>query len=333
MSVIEARLALKRADYNDQEMLDGLRSGSEELEWEFIRALVLELEPNFVQYVVFRKGKEDDARAIFRDAVLVVRQHIRNGQYKPEIILRTYLFAIGKFLWLYRFGDELKPDFQDTSPQIDLTGDPLLDWLEHGNAGHAGDSAEELNAFRQKLKAVEIEVEEAKKPGRNRKTRMAWVGILGLLIGVAGYLVWQGLFPSGRVLYNEHFVPYRMPSGAMGHADKVDSWDKVVGLYLAGDYKTALRELDALNMEDAGYLADFYRGMCLLADPDADPLDAVPYFKQVLNQDTDYRESAQWYLAMAYLKAGDKALAKASLMELGSEGYQRKAVKELTDLI
>ncbi|MGD1844691.1 MAG: tol-pal system YbgF family protein [Salibacteraceae bacterium] len=323
MGVIEARLALKRAGLSDAEMVEGLASN--EREWEIIRELVKELEPNFVQYVRFRNGKEEDARTLFRDAILIVRQHIRNGQYDPNALLRTYLFAVGKFLWLYRFGDELKPDFQDTEPEIDLSGDPLLDWLEHGRSGHARNHEVDLNRFREQLKSVEVEVEEAKKPTRNRSTRMAWLGMLGLLLFVAGYLIWQGAFPSGRVLFNDNFQPYRMPAVTFGG----DNWDKALGFYIAADYPGALEQLDGLSLEEASYLADFYRGMCLLAHEESDPMDAVPYFKQVINQDTDYKEVAIWYLSLAYLKAGDKPAARENLEKLATDGYQHQAVAAL----
>ena len=53
-----------------------------------------------VSWVYGNNGSEEDAREIFQEAVIVLIHNIREGKFRAESKVKTYLFGICKRLWL-----------------------------------------------------------------------------------------------------------------------------------------------------------------------------------------------------------------------------------------
>ncbi len=45
-------------------------------------------------------GNEDEAKDIYQDSVIVFYENVRDGKFKGESAISTYLYAVAKFKWL-----------------------------------------------------------------------------------------------------------------------------------------------------------------------------------------------------------------------------------------
>ena len=82
--------------FTDTEMLAGLVSNNEE---------ILQAYRNYYYHTIRRlvrtnHGREDDARDLFQDVLLVIFQKARSGSFILSCSLSTYLFSVSKLLWL-----------------------------------------------------------------------------------------------------------------------------------------------------------------------------------------------------------------------------------------
>lgn len=96
--------------------------------------------------------------------------------------------------------------------------------------------------------------------------------------------------------------------------------------YDAGNYVVAIRNLSLYKNDDN---AQLYLGVSLLLNNESSK--AVPILEKLSNNDNPvYAESAQWYLALAYLKLNQVKESEVLLEQLSKEGiYKAKAVQLL----
>ncbi len=84
---------------NDQEeIIAGLRLSRIE---EPVQALYDQHFEGIVTQVCMNGGDKDDGADIFQEAILVLIEKIRNGQFRGESSLKTFLYAIARNLWLH----------------------------------------------------------------------------------------------------------------------------------------------------------------------------------------------------------------------------------------
>jgi RNA polymerase sigma factor (sigma-70 family) len=82
----------------DEELLDGLIS-NDKLAIETIYKDNYRL---IQQLVVQNNGSEDDARDIFQEALIVLYQKVRSGEFSLQCQLRTYIYSVCRRMWLKR---------------------------------------------------------------------------------------------------------------------------------------------------------------------------------------------------------------------------------------
>jgi RNA polymerase sigma factor (sigma-70 family) len=58
--------------------------------------------PAIANYVTNNYGNAEDAEDVFQEAIIVLLQKLRQGNFRLTSSLKTYLFAIAKNLWLNR---------------------------------------------------------------------------------------------------------------------------------------------------------------------------------------------------------------------------------------
>lgn len=70
--------------------------------------------PMILHMVVQNKGTEDEAKDIFQEAVIVLYDKIKQGDFELSSKLKTYIYSVCRRLWLKQLGNQERT-FQDVS--------------------------------------------------------------------------------------------------------------------------------------------------------------------------------------------------------------------------
>jgi len=91
-------MALRPAEYTELELLTALdKTESTNAAVQFIYREYLE---GFRAYIIGNGGESSDAEDLFQDSLVGLIDAIRQGRFRGESSLKTYLFSIGRHLWL-----------------------------------------------------------------------------------------------------------------------------------------------------------------------------------------------------------------------------------------
>lgn len=181
------------------------------------------------------------------------------------------------------------------------------------------------SAFEKKTSSVKV-----LKP-KNRQ----WFPLAAVLLALIAVSLWL-FIPGGETsndLFAAHFDIYRSPSTVRGKESK-DVWQEATEAYTSSDYAKAAM-LFQKSLDDPNtipYLAEFYRGISLLAEVPPQAQTALAAFEKVLQSDNDYQQQAMWYQALALLHLQRNGEAKKALTDLQNTGsYKDTQVKELLE--
>lgn len=112
-----------------------------------------------------------------------------------------------------------------------------------------------------------------------------------------------------------------------------DNFKNAMSLYQSNNYSEAIAEFEIVLQEEPNNpAANFYSGVSSLALKNPD--EALKYFKNTDNKNSQYYEATLWYEALSYLNKGDKKQAKNLLekvVKLNGE-YRMKAEETLKQL-
>lgn len=183
---------------------------------------------------------------------------------------------------------------------------------------------------------IEVEIREAfrKKERRELKERLEllerksaggkgyrWLlaaASIVLLLGTTWFLGIYSNQPDYDALYAEHFEVYpnivapleRSQTGA-----SPDLLSEAFGQYDSGAFREASLSFREIYKAGGGEFAVFYTGVSLMAMGEYDA--SIREFKQISEWESrDFAAASKWYLALAYLKKGEKEIALAYLEEL-----------------
>ena len=98
----------------DNEVILGILNNSEAV----LKRLYLAYFPMVLQLIINNNGSEDDAKDIYQEAIIVLYNKVKNGNFELSSKLKTYIYSICRRLWLKRlsqmnrFSGDIK-DFQE----------------------------------------------------------------------------------------------------------------------------------------------------------------------------------------------------------------------------
>jgi len=101
----------------DSEIVFGILNNSESA----IKRLYVAYFPMVLQLIINNNGTPDDAKDIYQEAIIVLYNKIKKGDFELSSKLKTFLYSVCRRLWLKRlsqmnrYGGDLK-DFQDFLP-------------------------------------------------------------------------------------------------------------------------------------------------------------------------------------------------------------------------
>jgi tetratricopeptide (TPR) repeat protein len=178
--------------------------------------------------------------------------------------------------------------------------------------------------FRKKLKEVYAQfiLEESKKSQIeiSRKSKFKKILISGSLMTII--LIIAGIFlfrrESNIELYTQYYKTFTqdMYIRSDNHTEVNKHLEAGITYYSQGEYALAFEQLDLYHQVDSAHIpAAFYCGLSALESGKITR--AIPYFEWVINEKSNYYfEHAEWYLALTYIRLGEKSMALGLLNEL-----------------
>lgn len=80
----------------DDELLTGLANGSDDALTQLYRRYF----PMVLHLITTNNGNEDDAKDIYQETLVVLYEKVRAGSFDLHSQLKTYIYAVGRRLWL-----------------------------------------------------------------------------------------------------------------------------------------------------------------------------------------------------------------------------------------
>ncbi len=111
---------MKNSAPTDNEVILGILNNSESV----LRRLYVAYFPMVLQLIINNNGDEDDAKDIYQEAIIVLYNKVKAGDFELSSKLKTYIYSICRRLWLKRltqlnrYGGDIK-DFQEFLPAQD----------------------------------------------------------------------------------------------------------------------------------------------------------------------------------------------------------------------
>lgn len=169
--------------------------------------------------------------------------------------------------------------------------------------------------------------ERFRKLDQDRSSKTRWITYAAVLIGL---LVLSFLFYQNRMgeqdLYSAYFEPYpdvinlsnRSEDGAQNSASQAFLY------YNAGDFEQAAKAFQKHLESNRSASLNFYYGMSLLANGDAEQ--AIEVFQNYSWKESksDFTEVVHWYLGLAYLKIKDTASSRLYLEQVAQSDHPLK---------
>lgn len=108
---------LKGSAPTDSEVVFGILNNSENI----ISRLYTAYFPMVLQLIINNSGTADDAKDIYQEAIIVLYNKIKKGDFELSSKLKTYIYSVCRRLWLKRlaqinrYGGDIR-DFQEYLP-------------------------------------------------------------------------------------------------------------------------------------------------------------------------------------------------------------------------
>jgi RNA polymerase sigma factor (sigma-70 family) len=115
---------LKASAPTDSEIVLGILNNSEIV----LKRLYTTYFPMILQLIINNNGNEDDAKDIYQEAIIVLYNKIRSGEFELSSKLKTYIYSVCRRLWLKRlgqmnrYGGDIR-DFEEYLPVDDEVDD------------------------------------------------------------------------------------------------------------------------------------------------------------------------------------------------------------------
>lgn len=178
------------------------------------------------------------------------------------------------------------------------------------------------------LKALFAKETTESTPIRNMRMLRYVAAAAIVLLAIAGlyrYFSPPPTLPELYAAYSEPFETFSIRRSSTENFSTTDRWEEAAILFNQKNYWGAIKAIEDV-LEDSTFdsrpKAYLYLGLCSLYDSDnVDPseddsvewlVDAVHYFEQV-PPESSFIEKAQWYTALAWLKAGNRPKAIEAL--------------------
>ena len=112
---------IKSSGPADSEIILGILNDSKEI----LNRLYLTYFPMVLQLVLNNNGNEDDAKDVFQEAVIVLYNKVKSGNFELNSKLKTFIYSVCRRLWLKRLNAQSRAirNIEDYSEFIPVEDD------------------------------------------------------------------------------------------------------------------------------------------------------------------------------------------------------------------
>lgn len=109
--------AINTSAPTDSEVIFGILNDSDSI----LKRLYVAYFPMVLQLIINNNGSADDAKDVYQEAIIVLYNKVKSGNFELSSKLKTFLYSVCRKLWLKRlnqmsrYGGDIK-DFQDHLP-------------------------------------------------------------------------------------------------------------------------------------------------------------------------------------------------------------------------
>ena len=114
----------------DDELLMGLADGSDDALTQIYRRYF----PMMLHFVTSNSGSEEDAKDIYQEALIVLYEKVRSGSLELHCQLKTYLYSVGRRLWLKQLAQRSR--FMVRDIEIPALEESAADQIDHDLTEH-----------------------------------------------------------------------------------------------------------------------------------------------------------------------------------------------------
>lgn len=160
------------------------------------------------------------------------------------------------------------------------------------------------------------------------RSRVYPVAALILVLVAVGLTYWYAITNyTDHQLATHYYTPYVVDPTTQGQREE-QILDMALAAYNNQDYSRALDLLTSLpeNINEYWQVQLLIGNVWLMLDQ---PKKAIPIFDNISKESELYKESAKWYLALAYLKNEDPANAQLVLKQIQEGEYNYSTANQL----
>ncbi len=155
---------------------------------------------------------------------------------------------------------------------------------------------------------------------------------LTLILSFGSWAVKNYVFPSNERIFETYFEPYRNTVLPIVRGEEMNTIQYRAFLaYESGEYHKAINLFNSVGNQDEKYVR-FYKAMCYLSvDKTQEAIETLLPLSQDSDgsiEDLDWRQKAEWYLALAYLKQNKEKEALHYLDKLKDQNQELRFMKE-----
>jgi RNA polymerase sigma factor (sigma-70 family) len=107
----------------DREVVLGILNNSEEA----LNKLYIGYYPMVLQFILNNNGDEEDAKDVYQEAIIVLYNKIKSGDFELTSKLKTYIYSVCRRIWLKKLSKESKKainvadfgDIEDVEPDME----------------------------------------------------------------------------------------------------------------------------------------------------------------------------------------------------------------------
>jgi RNA polymerase sigma factor (sigma-70 family) len=106
----------------DREVVLGILNNSEDA----LNKLYIGYFPMVLQFIINNNGDEDDAKDVYQEAIIILYNKIKSGDFELSSKLKTYIYSVCRRIWLKKLAQQSKKtnnvsDFEDmVSVEVDV---------------------------------------------------------------------------------------------------------------------------------------------------------------------------------------------------------------------
>ncbi|GAB5399655.1 MAG: hypothetical protein Aureis2KO_12400 [Aureisphaera sp.] len=103
-------------------------------------------------FVLRNNGSEEEAKDIYQEAVISFYENVRDGKFKGESAIGTYLYSIAKFKWLNQIKkDQIREGHHEKAVDRNIQDSPLMSLMEGEKKQNVLQILDELGAVCKQL--------------------------------------------------------------------------------------------------------------------------------------------------------------------------------------